>query len=67
MLVRELSKQDMASGAPPSRSPTNECRSWTIRATEQSLGSSWYSEVPNTIRNRSLAYDWLMQHCIQFI
>lgn len=23
----------------------------------------WYSGLPNTIRNRTLAYDWLMQNC----
>ena len=27
----------------------------------------WYSGVPGTMRNRSLAYDWLMQHCARFV
>jgi hypothetical protein len=27
----------------------------------------WYSGVPDTMRNRSLAYDWLMQHCARFV
>ncbi len=26
-----------------------------------------YSEVPDTLRNRSFAYDWLMQHCARFV
>jgi hypothetical protein len=25
-----------------------------------------YSGVPNTMRNRRIAYDWLMQHCARF-
>jgi hypothetical protein len=27
----------------------------------------WYSKMPDTMRNRSLAYDWLMQHCARFV
>jgi hypothetical protein len=35
---------------------------WKPRVIQKLL---WYSGVPNTMRNRSLAYDWLMQHCTQ--
>jgi hypothetical protein len=26
----------------------------------------WYSEVPDTMANRRLAYDWLMRNCARF-
>jgi hypothetical protein len=37
---------------------------WQPRVVRKLL---WYSEIPDTIHNRSLAYDWLMQHCAQFV
>jgi hypothetical protein len=27
----------------------------------------WYSDVPDTMRNRSMAYDWLMESCARFV
>jgi hypothetical protein len=36
---------------------------WQPRVVRKLL---WYSDVRNTMRNRSLAYDWLMQHCARF-
>ena len=27
----------------------------------------WYSDVPDTMQNRSLAYDWLMQSCARLV
>jgi hypothetical protein len=27
----------------------------------------WYSNIPDTMRNRTLAHDWLMQHCARFV
>ena len=36
---------------------------WRPRVVEKML---WYSKVRNTMRNRSMAYDWLMQHCAKF-
>ena len=35
---------------------------WRPRVVDKLL---WYSEVPNTRRNRLLAYDWLMQNCTE--
>jgi len=35
---------------------------WHRRVVQKLL---WYSEVPNTMRNRRLAYDWLMQNCAE--
>jgi len=37
---------------------------WRPRVVRKLL---WYSEVPDTTRNRSLAYDWLMRHCVRFL
>jgi hypothetical protein len=37
---------------------------WYPRVVQKLL---WYANVPNTMRNRSLAYDWLMQHCARFV
>ena len=37
---------------------------WEPRVVRKLL---WYSEVPDTMQNRSLAYDWLMQHCARFV
>lgn len=37
---------------------------WQPRVVRKLL---WYSEVPDTMQNRSLAYDWLMQHCARFV
>ena len=34
--------------------------SWHPRVVQKLL---WYSGVPNTMRNRSLAYNWLMRNC----
>lgn len=36
---------------------------WQPRVVRKLL---WYSSVPDTMRNRSLAYAWLMQHCARF-
>jgi hypothetical protein len=33
---------------------------WHPRVVQKLL---WYSNVSNTTRNRSLAYDWLMRNC----
>jgi hypothetical protein len=27
----------------------------------------WYSDVPDTLFNRRLAYGWLMKHCARFV
>jgi hypothetical protein len=35
---------------------------WHPRVAEKLL---WYSEMPNTARNRRLAHDWLMQNCTE--
>jgi hypothetical protein len=44
---------------------SDESATWQPRVVEKLL---WYSNVPNTMRNRSsLAYDWLMQHCVRFV
>jgi hypothetical protein len=37
---------------------------WQPRVVRKLL---WYSDVPDTMRNRSLAYDWLMHHCARFV
>lgn len=37
---------------------------WHPRVVQKLL---WYSNVPNTMRNRSLAYGWLMQHFARFV
>jgi hypothetical protein len=36
---------------------------WQPRVVRKLL---WYSDVPDTMRNRGLAYDWLMRHCARF-
>jgi hypothetical protein len=36
---------------------------WQPRVVRKLL---WYSDIPDTMRNRSLAYDWLMHHCARF-
>jgi len=33
---------------------------WRPRVVQKLL---WYAGVPNTMRNRSLAHDWLMKNC----
>jgi hypothetical protein len=37
---------------------------WQPRVVRKLL---WYSDAPDTMRSRSLAYDWLMQHCARFV
>ena len=36
---------------------------WQPRIVQKHL---WYSDVSDTMRNRGLAYDWLMQHSAKF-
>lgn len=38
--------------------------SWHPRVVQKLL---WYSNAPNNMLNRSLAYDWLMQNCARFV
>lgn len=35
---------------------------WHPRVVQKLL---WYSEVPNTMRNRGFAWDWLMENCTE--
>ncbi len=35
---------------------------WHPRVVQKLL---WYSGLPNTLRNRAMAYEWLMQHATQ--
>jgi len=35
---------------------------WHPRVVQKLL---WYSDVPNTLRNRGMAHDWLMEHAAQ--
>jgi hypothetical protein len=37
---------------------------WQPRVVRELL---WYSDIPDTTRTRSLAYDWLMRHCARLI
>jgi hypothetical protein len=37
---------------------------WHPRVVQKLL---WYSSTSNTMRNRALAYDWLMQNCARTI
>jgi hypothetical protein len=37
---------------------------WQPRVVRKLL---WHADVPDTMRNRSLAYDWLMQHRARFV
>jgi hypothetical protein len=37
---------------------------WQPRVVRKLL---WYSDVSDTVRNRSLAYEWLKQHCARLV
>jgi hypothetical protein len=37
---------------------------WQPRVVQKLL---WYSKTPNTMRNRHLAYEWLMLNCVRFV
>ena len=37
---------------------------WQPRVVQKLL---WYSKIPNTMRNRYLAYEWLMLNCARFV
>lgn len=71
---KELSKQDMAfwrayieilnERVPLVDHWDDGTITWQSRVVRKLL---WYSDVPDTMQNRSVAYDWLMQNCAQFI